>query len=176
MSPRRPRAFRRLLALLGAVSSAAAAEPIDFNRQIRPILADACFHCHGPDAAAREAKLRLDERDGLYGVREGVAVVVPGKPEESELLHRIVSPHEGEVIGIVVKVDEDDIYGFSSNMRYVIRKSKAVFQKEDGKQNLALILDGNDSLVRIQKMDFPIREGDFFKIPKKKATESFLNF
>jgi hypothetical protein len=52
----------------------------------------------------------------------------------------------------VVKVDEDDIYGFSSNMRYVIRKSKAVFQKEDGKQNLALILDGNDSLVRIQKI------------------------
>ncbi len=98
MSPRRPRAFRRLLALLGAVSSAAAAEPIDFNRQIRPILADACFHCHGPDAAAREAKLRLDERDGLYGVREGVAVVVPGKPEESELLHRIVSPHEDEVM------------------------------------------------------------------------------
>ncbi|MFZ9746900.1 MAG: PSD1 and planctomycete cytochrome C domain-containing protein [Opitutaceae bacterium] len=98
MSPRRPRASRRLLALLGAVSSAAAAEPIDFNRQIRPILADACFHCHGPDAASREAKLRLDEREGLYRVREGVAVVVPGKPEESELLHRIVSPHEDEVM------------------------------------------------------------------------------
>ncbi|MFM9091042.1 MAG: c-type cytochrome domain-containing protein, partial [Verrucomicrobiota bacterium] len=80
MSPRRPRAPRRLLALLGAASSAVAAEQIDFNRQIRPILADACFHCHGPDAASREAKLRLDERDGLYRVREGVAVVVPGRP------------------------------------------------------------------------------------------------
>jgi hypothetical protein len=98
MSPRRTRASRRLLALLGVVSSAVAAEQIDFNRQIRPILADACFHCHGPDAASREAKLRLDERDGLYRVREGVAVVVAGKPEESELLHRIVSSHEDEVM------------------------------------------------------------------------------
>ena len=98
MSPRRPRASRWLLALLGVVSSTVAAEQIDFNRQIRPILADACFHCHGPDAASREAKLRLDERDGLYRVRDGVAVVVPGKPEESELLHRIVSSHEDEVM------------------------------------------------------------------------------
>ena len=98
MSPRRSRAPRRLLALLGAASSAVAAEQIDFNRQIRPILADACFHCHGPDAASREAKLRLDEREGLHRVREGVAVVVPGKPDESELLHRIVSPHEDEVM------------------------------------------------------------------------------
>ena len=95
---RRPRALRWLHALLGAASPAVAAEPIDFNRQIRPILADACFHCHGPDAASREAKLRLDEREGLYRVREGVAVVVPGKPEESELLHRIVSPLEDEVM------------------------------------------------------------------------------
>jgi hypothetical protein len=98
MSPRRPRASRWLLALLGVASSAVAAEQIDFNRQIRPILADACFHCHGPDAASREAKLRLDEREGLLQVREGVSVVVPGKPDESELLHRIVSPHEDEVM------------------------------------------------------------------------------
>jgi mono/diheme cytochrome c family protein len=98
MSPRRPRASRWLLALLGVASSAVAAEQIDFNRQIRPILADACFHCHGPDAASREAKLRLDEREGFLQVREGVAVVVPGKPDESELLHRIVSPHEDEVM------------------------------------------------------------------------------
>ena len=108
MSPRRPRASRWLLALLGVVSSTVAAEQIDFNRQIRPILADACFHCHGPDAASREAKLRLDERDGLYRVRDGVAVVVPGKPEESELLHRIVSSHEDEVmppprVGVLVR-------------------------------------------------------------------------
>ena len=98
MSPRRPRASRWLLVLLGVASSAVAAEQIDFNRQIRPILADACFHCHGPDAASREAKLRLDEREGLLQVREGVSVVVPGKPDESELLHRIVSPHEDEVM------------------------------------------------------------------------------
>jgi hypothetical protein len=95
--------------------------------------------------------------------------------EELEFVEKKVET-EGEVIGVVVKVDEGGVYGFSSNMRYVLRNSKAVFQKEDGKQNVAPILDGNDSLVKIQKLDFPIREGDFFKIPKKKATESFLNY
>ena len=74
------------------------AESVDFIRHIRPILADACFHCHGPDPATREAKLRLDEREGLFRTRKDFTVVVPGDPEGSELFIRITSPHEDEVM------------------------------------------------------------------------------
>jgi len=75
-----------------------ASEPIDFNRQILPILSDACFRCHGPDGGTREANLRLDQKEGLFRTKDDVTVVVPGKPEASDLYHRILSPHEDEVM------------------------------------------------------------------------------
>lgn len=56
---------------------------IDFNREIRPILAENCFQCHGPDAAERKGALRLDTEDGAH------AVLVPGRPDRSDLLSRI---------------------------------------------------------------------------------------
>src|SRR5688500_1847338 len=96
MSLFRSRACLAVAALLGG--AAARAEKIDFNREILPILSDACFHCHGPDAGTRKAKLRLDQREGLFRTREDVTVVVPGKPETSELILRITSPHEDEVM------------------------------------------------------------------------------
>ena len=58
---------------------------VDFNRQIRPILSESCYQCHGPDVNKRKADLRLDMRDGLFKSAEGTTIVVPGKPEESEL-------------------------------------------------------------------------------------------
>lgn len=68
-----------------------AAEPrIDFNRQVRAILSDRCFHCHGPDEKNREAGLRLDERSAaLEDVGSG-AVIVPGDPDASVLIHRVI--------------------------------------------------------------------------------------
>lgn len=78
-------------------ASAGAEEPrIDFNRDIRPILSDKCFHCHGPDAATREADLRLDHREGLLGDRGGYAAFVGGDVEQSEAFRRITSDDESE--------------------------------------------------------------------------------
>ncbi len=70
--------------LCPALRAAEAPAPT-YNRDIRPILAENCFACHGPDAGARKAGLRLDRRDAA--VAKGA--IVPGDPDKSELIHRI---------------------------------------------------------------------------------------
>jgi hypothetical protein len=91
-----------LLAVVSAVcgaGAARAADVVDFQRDVRPILADNCFKCHGPDAGARKAKLRLDARaHALQGGRSKKPAVVPGKPEASELVRRLTSTDETEMM------------------------------------------------------------------------------
>src|SRR5262245_28945904 len=70
----------------------AAGENVDFQREIRPLLADRCFSCHGRDAEHREGALRLDEFEGaVKGGDSGEKAIVPGQPEKSELVRRIFS-------------------------------------------------------------------------------------
>ncbi|WP_092052676.1 PSD1 and planctomycete cytochrome C domain-containing protein [Planctomicrobium piriforme] len=76
---------------LACVSSLHGAEAISFNRQIRPILSENCFACHGFDPKHREAGLRLDTFADATAVRDGVQAIVPGKAAASELWTRIVS-------------------------------------------------------------------------------------
>ena len=73
-----------------------ATKPVDFNFEIRPILADKCFKCHGPDVKARAAELRLDTRDGAFRQHEGSAPFVPGKPDKSEAFLRITATDPDE--------------------------------------------------------------------------------
>ena len=73
---------------------AASASPIEYNRDIRPILAENCFRCHGPDSALRKADLRLDRRE----VSVEAAAIVPGKPDESGLVERIFSSDPDKVM------------------------------------------------------------------------------
>ncbi len=84
-----------LLGLLPVLPDVAA---VDFSRQIRPILSENCFFCHGPDEKKREAGLRLDDEAEAKKNRDGVTAVVPGRPEQSALLQRILSTDPDEVM------------------------------------------------------------------------------
>jgi hypothetical protein len=87
-----------LPALLFTTAASAAESPvpekIEYNRDVRPILSDNCFYCHGNDPSHRKAKLRLDLRDEAL-LKEAF---VPGKPEESELVARLFSDDEDELM------------------------------------------------------------------------------
>jgi mono/diheme cytochrome c family protein len=82
------------LLCLAAVASSAAAAPVDFNRDIRPILSENCFYCHGQDPNHRKADLRLDQRAGAL---EGKAFI-PGDPDQSEIIKRLLSTDPDEVM------------------------------------------------------------------------------
>ena len=68
----------------------ARAASVNYAKEVRPILSDNCFACHGPDDQKRKAGLRLDTKDGAFSkLKSGSVAIVPGKPDESELIDRI---------------------------------------------------------------------------------------
>jgi len=72
---------------------------VDFNFQIRPLLSDRCYRCHGPDSGSRKAKLRLDTREGaLKELEDDMAIVKPGDLERSELIRRIITDNEDDLM------------------------------------------------------------------------------
>lgn len=113
--------MQRLLALLLAVGlaqlPALADEPLEFNRDVRPILSAACYRCHGFDAKARQAELRLDVADDALKTRESGAAVVPGKPDESLVWKRIISADPD-----VVMPPPDAIRQLTAAERDIIRR------------------------------------------------------
>jgi hypothetical protein len=84
--------MRRLLILtaLGLAAASADEPALQYNRDVRPILSDTCFHCHGPDKNSRKANLRLDLREEALKPAKSKAIpIVPGKPDESEVVRRL---------------------------------------------------------------------------------------
>src|SRR4051812_2594222 len=94
---RRPCGASLVVILLLGIAGLATAQdaprptPLDYNRDVRPILSDKCFRCHGPDHAHREADLRLDRRDDAVAERGGSPAILPGDPDASELYARITA-------------------------------------------------------------------------------------
>jgi hypothetical protein len=84
------------LAWGGTAAAQEPPQPLSFNRDVRPILADKCFPCHGPDAGKRQAELRLDHAENALADRGGYAAIVPRRPDESEVVKRIRSEDADE--------------------------------------------------------------------------------
>ncbi len=92
-------AFSRCLSLVAAAADGAAETQIDFDREIQPLLSETCFTCHGPDAEKLQAGLRLDRKESAFGpLQSGNKALVPGSPEQSELIRRLLSTDPDEVM------------------------------------------------------------------------------
>lgn len=90
------RRFSCVVIFLGGLLTAGA--KVEYNREVLPILTAKCLACHGPDVSKQKADLRLDDPGEAYRERDGLRVVVPGDPDQSELVHRIFSKDEDEVM------------------------------------------------------------------------------
>ena len=99
----------------GAAAADTQPDKVHFNRDIRPIFSDTCFHCHGFDAKARKAGLRLDIREeALKKTENDVYPIVPGKPEESEIIKRLYT----------TDTDDDVTSQFAADTQRVRRKRR----------------------------------------------------
>jgi len=107
------------LCLGGELAARGAAVPgkVDFNFQVRPLLSDRCFKCHGPDEKSRKAKLRLDRSESAYSVRgekPGRRALAPRHPERSEMYRRIMTSNADEQMpppnsGLVLNAGEKEL-------------------------------------------------------------------
>ena len=86
--------FVTMIAFIALASDAGAVTPVSYGRDVRPILSENCFYCHGQDTNQRKAEVRLDTMDG----QRANGQVTPGKPDESELVRRILSDDVSELM------------------------------------------------------------------------------
>ena len=128
---------------------------VDFNRQIRPILAARCFACHGPDESTREAELRLDRRDAVLAS----GMLDPGAADDSEVLRRIESS------------DHDDRMPppeagapLTENQQTLIRRW--IEQGANYDAHWAFVAPRRPSLPNVQRTSWPINEIDYFILAK----------
>ncbi|MEO2031002.1 MAG: PSD1 and planctomycete cytochrome C domain-containing protein [Planctomycetaceae bacterium] len=148
-----------LVALAVGALTANAGERLDFSRDIRPILADACFHCHGADAEKRQAELRLDSSDNALADRHGTRVITPGDADHSELYRRISSS------------DPDEQMPPPESVRTLTRQEKAAIRRwiEQGatwQEHWSFVPPQRPAVPKVSDKEWPIHDLDRFVLAR----------
>ena len=152
------------VAVLVHTTTAHASEAkVEFNRDVRPILSDKCFFCHGPDEKKRKSGLRLDLRDGaIKPAKSGDPAIVPGKSDESELVRRIFSDDKDEVMP-----PEEEHKALTSAQKETLKRWIA--QGAEYQQHWAYITPVRPAVPTI--LDFGLRIADWEKRDASRGTE-----
>jgi len=144
-----------ILGLQGANAAEHNNASVDFSRDIRPILSDNCYFCHGPDAESREADLRLDVREGALADLGDYAAIVPGSAAQSEMLIRLTSEDADERMP-----PPDSGKEVSSEQIELI--SRWIDQGADWPQHWSFVPPVRSDLPEISDQDWPNNEIDYF--------------
>ncbi|WP_395747088.1 DUF1553 domain-containing protein [Prosthecobacter sp.] len=145
-----------ILMLVGGVCTTFAAEPkLRFNQDIRPILSNKCFRCHGFDEKGRKGDLRLDQREAATASREGTQAIVPGKPAQSAVMQRILT------------TDADDLMPPPESKLSLTDAEKQTLQRwiSEGAEyeaHWSLIAPKSAALPKVQDKAWPRNEIDRF--------------
>jgi hypothetical protein len=141
----------------------ARAEDVDFSRDVRPILSRHCFKCHGPDEKARKAKLRLDLREAaLREAKSGQRPIIPGKPNESEIIRRISSTEQTEIMpppAVKNPLSEKD--------KQILRRWIAA--GAEYKEHWAFVPPKQAPLPHVRQADWPRNAIDYFVLARLEA-------
>ena len=152
-----------LLTFCGWLPQAISGAAIDFNREIRPILSDACFPCHGPDASARKAGLRLDLRAvAVQPAESGEVAIRPNQAAQSELVRRIFSE------------DRDEVMPPRKSHRSISLRQKALLrdwinQGAPYAEHWSFLPPKPAALPAVKRPDWPRNPLDFFTLARMEA-------
>ncbi|WP_233579135.1 DUF1553 domain-containing protein [Tautonia sociabilis] len=136
---------------------------VDFGREIRPILSDACFHCHGPDSETRKAGLRLDLPEGVFGeTASGAVPIVPGDLDASELYWRITTDDEFS------KMPPPDS-GRSLDPGQIDRLSRWIEQGAEWTQHWSFVPIGEVPIPEVEDENWPANPIDRFVLARLEA-------
>jgi len=152
-----------LLTFCGWLPQAISGAAIDFNREIRPILSDACFPCHGPDASARKAGLRLDLRAvAVQPAESGEVAIRPNQATQSELVRRIFSEDRDEVM-------PPRKSHRSLSLRQKERLRDWIDQGAPYAEHWSFLPPKPAALPAVQRPDWPRNPLDFFTLARMEA-------
>ena len=145
--------------------NSALSQPVDFESQIKPLLSDRCFTCHGPDENSRKADLHLYSREGAMSkLDENLAIIMPGKPEASLLYKRLITDDPDELMP-----PPESNLALSTKEKELIRRW--IIQGADWKEHWAFTQVIKPNLPKPRNSNWPKNEIDNFTLAKMESVK-----